>query len=101
MEYTEALEKFMELLRKVTNEHFDRAGYKNLGYPTYQVEPGGRKYSKISRTSCGSTSVHSFIDKKTGNIYKPAGWSSPAKHARGNIYDNIVLTPEGNVPYMR
>ena len=27
-------------------------------------------------------SVHAFVDKKTGQIYKPAGWSKPAKHVR-------------------
>ena len=27
-------------------------------------------------------SVHAFVDKKTGQIYKPAGWAKPAKHVR-------------------
>ena len=27
-------------------------------------------------------SVHAFVDKKTGQIFKPAGWSNPAKHVR-------------------
>ena len=27
-------------------------------------------------------SVHAFVDKKTGQIFKPAGWSKPAKHVR-------------------
>jgi len=27
-------------------------------------------------------SVHAFVDKNTGNVYKPASWRSPAKHVR-------------------
>ena len=27
-------------------------------------------------------SVHCFVDKETGDVYKPASWSAPAKHVR-------------------
>jgi len=33
------------------------------------------------------TMVHSFIDITTGDVLKAAGWKSPAKHARGNVFD--------------
>ena len=26
--------------------------------------------------------VHCFVDKETGDVYKPASWSAPAKHIR-------------------
>ena len=54
----------------------------------------GKKYYKIVQqqfeTWEGSkyygqyrdASVHAFVDKKTGQIYKPAGWANPAKHVR-------------------
>ena len=54
----------------------------------------GKKYYKIVQqqfeTWEGSkyygqyrdASVHAFDDKKTGQIYKPAGWAKPAKHVR-------------------
>ena len=54
----------------------------------------GKKYYKIVQqqfeTWEGSkyygqyrdASVHAFVDKKTGQIFKPAGWSKPAKHVR-------------------
>ena len=47
----------------------------------------GKKYYKIVqvefRTEYGDSSVHSFVDKNTGDVYKPASWRSPAtKHVR-------------------
>ena len=47
----------------------------------------GRKYHKIVMVN-NQRSVHAFVDKKTGDLYKPAGWKSPAKHVRGNLLDS-------------
>ena len=33
-------------------------------------------------------SVHAFVDKKTGDVYKPAGYNKPAKHVRFNLLDD-------------
>ena len=30
-------------------------------------------------------SVHCFVDKETGNVYKAASWKSPAKHIRFSL----------------
>ena len=30
-------------------------------------------------------SVHAFVDKKTGQVYKPASWQAPAKHVRYDL----------------
>ncbi len=49
----------------------------------------GRKYHKIIMTADGSRSVHAFVDKKTGEVYKSASWKSPAKGVR---YDLRVIT---------
>ena len=46
----------------------------------------GRKYHKIiMETGCGSRSVHAFVDKKTGEVYKSASWKSPAKGVRYDL----------------
>lgn len=37
--------------------------------------PSGKQYS-----------VHAFVNKKTGDIYKPATWSAPYKQVRYNIW---------------
>ena len=46
----------------------------------------GRKYHKIiMETDSGSRSVHAFVDKKTGEVYKPASFKAPAKIVRYNL----------------
>ena len=45
----------------------------------------GRKYLKIVMDANGSKSVHAFVDKKTGSVYKPASFKAPAKHERFNL----------------
>ena len=59
----------------------------------------GKKYYKIVQqeleTWSGSKyygkyrdgSVHAFVDKETGVVYKPASWRAPAKHVRFNLSD--------------
>ena len=52
----------------------------------------GKKYYKIvqvefdtfqDRNEYRDRSVHSFVDKNTGNVYKPASWKAPhTKHVR-------------------
>ena len=48
----------------------------------------GRKYLKIVMDARGSKSVHAFVDKKTGDVYKAASFKSPAKGVRYNL--NII-----------
>ena len=46
----------------------------------------GRKYHKIVQTcSDGSQSVHAFVDKNTGELYKAASWKAPAKDVRFDL----------------
>ena len=46
----------------------------------------GRKYHKVMQCVDGQTeSVHAFIDKKTGEVYKPASIKAPAKGGRFNL----------------
>ena len=46
----------------------------------------GRKYHKIVMiTDGGNRSVHAFVDKKTGEVYKPASYKAPAKGVRFNL----------------
>ena len=46
----------------------------------------GKKYHKIILVDGGnSRSVHAFVDKKTGEVYKSASWKSPAKGVRYDL----------------
>ena len=45
----------------------------------------GRKYHKIMMNANGSRSVHAFVDRKTGEVYKPASIKAPAKGVRFNL----------------
>jgi hypothetical protein len=46
----------------------------------------GQRYLKIWHTYNGTgKSVHAFVDKRTGDLLKAAGWKAPAKGARGNV----------------
>ena len=42
----------------------------------------GRKYHKIVSEGSG---VHAFVDKNTGEVYKPASWKAPARHVRYDL----------------
>ena len=36
-------------------------------------------------------SVHCFVDKETGDVYKPASWAAPAKHIRFSFQNEADL----------
>ena len=58
----------------------------------------GKKYLKVvreefdtfqGRNKWRDTTVHAFIDRKTGEVYKPASWKAPAKHVRFNLSNDL------------
>ena len=57
------------------------------------IKPG-RKFIKIIRDNsvwgfvAKSDGMHKGVPMRTGDVLKAAGWASPAKHTRGNIFDN-------------
>ena len=55
----------------------------NIGF---YLDSMGRKYHKIFMTKNGKQdSIHAFIDKTTGEVYKPASIKAPAKGVRFNL----------------
>jgi hypothetical protein len=71
----------------------------------------GRKYAKIlvgEKHHAGTTRhthIHSFVDLSTGDIFKPASFNAPAKHARGSVMSEQIgaeaLTEMGTVRYLK
>tara|TARA_B100002052_G_scaffold205608_1_gene187888 strand:+ start:185 stop:634 length:450 start_codon:yes stop_codon:yes gene_type:complete len=53
---------------KIINQQYDDMGPN----PSYKYRNG---------------SVHAFIDRETGDVYKPASWNKPAKHVRYNLLE--------------
>jgi hypothetical protein len=69
------------------------------------------KYFKVFKKQIGhdgkgsNPAIVAFIDKNTGDIYKPATYKVPAKHSRGNVHSPQngaeSLTQEGFVRYLK
>jgi len=55
----------------------------------YVIETGKKYHKVIFVDGGGSRSVHCFIDKQTGQMYKSSSWKAPAKGVR---YDLRVIT---------
>ena len=51
----------------------------------YQVETGKKYHKVIFIDGGGSRSVHAFVDKQTGEVYKSASWKAPAKGVRFDL----------------
>ena len=56
----------------------------------------GKKYIKVVREEYDErndrwrdTTVHAFVDRETGEVYKPASWKAPAKHVRFNLSNDL------------
>jgi len=88
--YREAIETFIEKANKVNKDwRKDKTPslVKEYGNEDQIEGKFGRKYDKIIKNhNNGQTTVVCFVEKKTGDILKPAGWKAPMKGARGNIY---------------
>ena len=55
-------------------------------FPEYFTLEEARRYYKVWRMEGNGRSICCFIDKSTGDIYKPAGTKSPAKGIRYNLH---------------
>lgn len=63
-------------------------GERDYNKINYEIQEG-RKYLKlIFVDTCGARSVHAFIDKKTGAVYKPASFRAFAKYVRYWLFDD-------------
>ena len=81
--------QWVEDLCKCLDENYVRS-YPGSDHKMVFRYEAGRKYYKImmyeeqgdERRSQG---VHAFVDKKTGEVYKPASWRGPAKIVRYDL----------------
>lgn len=82
-----ALTTFVKGCQEITDIYF-RTNFPNLAAPTFKTQPG-RRYVRVVRVDGGNGggSAHCFVDMTNGDVLKPAGYKTPARHARGNIFD--------------
>ena len=83
-------------LNEVNNEYYGnvedvKCKFNKDGYYNFTINKG-RKYDKVVANTPGqSRSVHCFVGKETGHIFKPAGWNAPQLKTnipvRGSIYE--------------
>lgn len=78
--------QYTQDLCKVLESNFKNDS--SLSY-TFTINEG-RKYFKIIMVdNSNHRSVHAFVDKKTGEVYKPATWQSPAKGVRYCLLNEV------------
>ena len=105
--FDEAMNVFCDRLEENCKAYVDT--FKYMGSVKFRPD-GGVKYIKVkqfqknwntdynddgttTKTLVGGDkgSIHCFVEKTTGDIYKPAGWKTPYTKGnncvRGNIYD--------------
>lgn len=102
--FDEALTRFIEGAQAMLDEHYQQ-NYPQLWEMEHTVltPQYGPRYVRVVRANIRrdtggnplSGSVYTFVDRRNGDILKPAGWKGPAKHARGNIYDADPLRAVG------
>ena len=74
--------KWTEELVRYLQDDYDSESYDPGGRYKFNIQEG-RKYYKIHNGDAGG--VHAFVDKKTGEVYKPADYKSPAKGVRYDL----------------
>jgi hypothetical protein len=92
------IELFFEGVKRISTDHM-QANFPTLSLPVFELQELNKRYRIIR-----DHSAFCFVDKATGDVLKSASWAAPAKHARGNIYDEhnglSRITPYG-VEYLR
>ena len=86
--YEDMRDSFLVECQSLVTEHM-----RNYGWECILSISKGRRYDKIVKADMHRPddprhSVWGFIDKTNGNILKAESWRKPAKHARGNIWEN-------------
>ena len=84
-DYSSALSKMVHRIDEQYGKYYEKT-LTNLTYEPVEIK-SGRRFDKLIQGS----SVYCFVEKDTGNVYKPASWRAPYTKGntpvRGSIYD--------------
>jgi hypothetical protein len=83
------VQRFCDVMNDISRKTFAEK-YPRLVPMTFEFERGNRYY-KITNGNGSSRSVFAFVDRDTGDIYKPATFKAPAKGVRFNIYKDFLF----------
>jgi hypothetical protein len=78
---------------RVTTAACDLLGWINTeadipeGYSYSLHKPGPKNQRVVMHPRGGGDSVAFFIDRNTGDVLMAAGWKTPAKGVRANVFD--------------
>lgn len=115
----EAVDSFVTYCNEMQKDHWAKSGFKHERPSTFQVNRGNKwiKLILVRNYNDGTsqpTSVFAFIAAASfqnknfgmvneGDIHKPADYRSPAKHARGSVFQegyNNCVSPYG-IAYLK
>ena len=84
-DYSSALSKMVHRIDEQYGKYYEKT-LTNLTYEPVEIK-SGRRFDKLIQGS----SVYCFVEKSTGNVYKPASWRAPYLKGntpvRGSVYD--------------
>jgi len=79
----QTIEEFETQLVEQITEYW-QTNYQTLKIPNVEIKKGHKFYKIIVGTS------HKGVQLKKGDLMKPAGWATAAKHPRGNVIDGTA-----------
>ena len=82
---TQDLKDFAQRIEDMINANYIESGMKLRTKIEVMV---GTKNARIVRAEPGR-SCYCFVSMENGDVLMSAGWKAPAKHARGNIFDEF------------
>ena len=93
--YDRAMKKMLSYMKgaaeKSAKKHNPKT-YDNESWEYPTLLKKGSKFDKVVAVRASdpkkARSADFFVHRETGDIYKSASWSAPAKGARGNIFDS-------------
>jgi hypothetical protein len=103
------MQNFITKLTERLNEYKNRNNYSYFDKYTVGITKGS-KFSKVFRQEVTNekivnSSIICFVNNETGEIFKPASFATPAKHARGNVNSPEsgmeAINDSGFVHYLR
>ena len=91
----QTIEEFeTQLVNQITAYY--QTNHPTLKIPTIEIKKGHKFYKIIVGTSvwgfiARKGFIHKGVELKKGDLMKPAGWATAAKHPRGNVIDGTAV----------